>query len=61
MKNISSCPSTMNRRRFVSACATCLGCFSVLPLVGMGFSAEKMSLKKLRIRVVLGFKVVEEA
>ena len=52
VKSIQNCPGTMNRRRFVSACATCVGCLSAMPLLGMNFSPQMPDAEKMRIRII---------
>ncbi len=54
-------PVNMNRRRFVTTSAACLGCLSVMPLMGMNYSSEGMSLKKIRIRVVYSLHADKQA
>ncbi len=51
VKSNQNWPVNMNRRRFVATSAACLGCLSVMPLMGMNYSSEGMTLKKMRIRV----------
>lgn len=52
VKSIQNYTGSMNRRRFVSACAACVGCFSAMPLLGMNHSYEKLNSEKMRIRVI---------
>jgi hypothetical protein len=58
MKSVKSnqpWPVNMNRRRFVATGAACLGCLSVMPLMGFNYSSEDLKLKKMRIRIIYSF------
>jgi len=52
LKSTRNYPASMNRRRFVTSCAACVGCFSAMPLAGMNFLSENQDLKKMRIRIM---------
>ena len=61
VKSNQNWPVNMNRRRFVATSAACLGCLSVMPLMGMNYSSEGMSMKKMRIRVVYSLHADKQA
>lgn len=52
LKSTQNCSGLMNRRRFVTTCAACVGCLSAMPLFGMNFSPEKPDQAKMRIRII---------
>jgi hypothetical protein len=61
VKSNQNWPVNMNRRRFVATSAACLGCLSVMPLMGMNYSSDIMTLKKMRIRVVYSLHADKQA
>ncbi len=55
MKSLKSshyCSGLINRRRFVTSCAACVGCFTAMPLFGVDFLPGEQEGKKMRIRVI---------
>ena len=52
LQPIRNCASSMNRRRFVTTCAACVGCFTAMPLLGQNLFPVKQDLKKMRIRII---------
>ena len=61
VKSVTYCPGNMNRRSFVTSCAACVGCLSVLPLMGMNFSPYENEEKKLRIRIIYSLHADKQA
>ena len=61
VKSNQNYAGNMNRRRFVATSATCLGCLSVMPLMGMNYSSGGMIMKKMRIRVVYSLHADKQA
>ena len=61
VKSNQNWPVNINRRRFVTTGAACLGCLSFIPLMGMNYSLDGLSMKKMRIRVIYSLHADKQA
>ena len=61
VKSNQNWPVNINRRRFVTTSAACLGCLSMMPMIGMNYSSEGIRLKKMRIRVIYSLHAEKQA